>query len=315
MLPALLAAIVPTFGLLAIGVLWRRLDAKSGNAVHALNRYAFVVALPALIFDAVFALQRNSGLVLAPADVRFLLGIVIGHAVAAGVGVVLRLTVRRRDVRALAPMLLTFGSTAYFGIPFVTYAFGPTGTAYAAIGSVVLVTLALAAGLAALNSHASRAQRNATWHELLELPFLWVVLLALALPIIGVRELPEPISRAISALGASAAPVALIALGAFAHDLRLGQVPWRWAAPLGIGKVVLPAAASFIALSLLGVTGIPLAVGAALGAAPLAITAFTLAEEYNTGEPLVAGAMAASLVASILALTAIAAVSISSSLS
>lgn len=304
MLLALLTAIVPTFGLLAIGWLWRLLDPRSRGAVAALNRYAFVVALPALIFSSVFALHGGRA-ALARTDTAFLFGIIAAHAAVALLAFALRALTQRGDVRALAPTLLTFGSTAYFGIPYATYAFGAAGTGLAALGAVVLVVIALGFGLAAITAHVARKQRTATWHQIFELPFLWVVLAALFLPRIGVTTIPDPIAGAIAAVAGSAAPVALIALGAFARDLPLARVPWSWAIPLGVGKVVLPALASFIALSLLGVSGMPLAVGTALGAAPLAITAFTLADEYDIGQPLVAGTMAVSIATTLVVLTAI----------
>ncbi|MDO8425354.1 MAG: hypothetical protein Q7T01_02470 [bacterium] len=304
MLPALLAVTVPTFGLLGIGWLWRHLDPRSDGAVHALSRYAFVVALPALIFTSVFRLH-GTGPGLARADAMYLLALVAGHIAVGIIAFTLRPLSRRTDVRALAPTLLMFGSTAYFGIPYATYAFGAEGTGLAAIGAVALVIVALAVGLGTLTLHASRKQRTASWHQLFELPFLWVVLLALGLPTVGVAMLPVPLMNALDAVAASAAPVALIALGAFARDLSLTRVPWRWAVPLGIGKVLLPAGASYIALSLLGISGVPLAVGTALGATPLAITAFTLAEEYGVGRELVTGTMAVSLITTLFALTAI----------
>ncbi|MDO8463036.1 MAG: hypothetical protein Q7S96_02080 [bacterium] len=303
MLTALLAALVPTFGLLALGWLWRHLDRKSDGAVHALNRYAFVVALPALIFQSVFHLHGTAAL--SAVDARYLLGIVIGHVAVGCLALGVHVFRPRKDVRALAPTLLMFGSTAYFGLPFATYAFGAEGAGIAAMGAVALIIVALGAGLGSLTAHAPRRKREASWHQLFELPFLWVVLLALALPLLGITTLARPLESALSAVASSAAPVALIALGAFAHDLSLARVPWRWAIPLGISKVLLPAVASFVALTLLGVSGIPLVVGVTLGATPLAITTFTLAEEFDIGQPLVAGTMVVSIVTAVLALTAI----------
>lgn len=303
MLSALLTAILPTFGIIGVGILCRRAGIWDRSAVHALNGYAYAIALPALIFQAVFEMDILANAT--TADLRYLLGLVLAHLVVAGAVVLILSRSQDRALRAVGPMLMTFGSTAYLGIPFATYAFGPVGTAYAAIGSVALVVVMLFVAIASMNAHASRTANPKTIQKILELPFLWVILLGLALPAVGVTALPEWLSATIGVLANSAGPTALLALGAFNYDLDLRTIPWRSALTLGIGKVALPTIATFAALSLLGVAGLPLAVGCALAGTSVAVTAFVLADEYRIGQPIVAGSLAVSTIASLLALSGI----------
>ena len=300
MVSSLLAIIVPTFGIGAVGWFCRARGIFSRDAVHGLNAYAYYIALPALIFESVF--QQTVRARLTVADARYLIGLAVAHALGLGVAPV-ALRWSRQDIRAIGPTLLTFGSTAYLGIPFATFAFGVEGTAYAALGSVILVVIILFASLVVLNRHDRRETRTTTWHQLLELPFLWVILAGVLLPSIGVRTLPEFLSRTIAILAGSAGPVALLALGAFQHDLRLSRIPWGWATPLGIGKVLLPVAATWAVLSIAGVSGLPLVVGVALSATSVAVTASVLADEYRIGRELTAGALLVSTPASLIALT------------
>lgn len=302
MLSAILTAILPTFGIIGTGWCCRRFGIWKRESVRSLNSYAYVIALPALIFDAVFRLDLAASA--SRNDARFLLGLLGGHLLVFLLALPL---VHRasRAVRATAPMLLVFGSTAYLGIPYATYAFGATGTAYAALGSVVLVITVLFASLLVLGAQGRRESPAATWHQLLELPFLWVVLAGILLPVLGVRTLPEFLSRTVDVLAGSAGPTALLAYGAFTFDLRLSAIPWRRALLLGAGKVVLPTVATYAVLSVLGVTGLHLAVGVALAATSIAITAFVLADEYRIGRELVAGSMLVSTFASLLALSGI----------
>ncbi|MDP3770710.1 MAG: AEC family transporter, partial [bacterium] len=256
--------------------------------------------LPALIFESVFQQATHSRLT--ATDVRYLVGLAVAHLLVLFLGaLVLRWT--RREIRAMGPVLLTFGSTAYLGIPFATFAFGPEGTVYAALGSVVLVVSVLFASLVTLNRHGKRETPVATWHQLLELPFLWVVLLGALLPLVGIRSLPEFLARTIAILAGSAGPTALLALGAFQYGLKLDRIPWGWASALGIAKVVLPTAATYVVLTLLGVSGLHLAVGTALAATSVAVTAFVLSDEYRIGRELTAGALMASTPASLAVLT------------
>jgi len=302
MLSSLLAIIVPTFGIVAVGWFCRARGIFNSGAVHGLNAYAYIIALPALIFESIFQQATRSHLT--AMDVRYLAGIAIAHLLVLAIGtLVLRWS--RRDIRAIGPVLLAFGSTAYLGIPFATFAFGPEGTVYAALGSVVLVVVVLFASLVTLNRHGKRETPVATWHQLLELPFLWVVLAGALLPMMGIRTLPEFLSRTIAILAGSAGPTALLALGAFQYGLKLDRIPWGWASTIGIAKVVLPAAATYVVLALLGVSGLPLAVGTALAATSVAVTAFVLSDEYRIGRELTAGALIASTPASLAALTLI----------
>ncbi|MFH1099209.1 MAG: AEC family transporter [Candidatus Uhrbacteria bacterium] len=302
MFPVLLATIVPTFGLVIIGWFCRRRGIFNRETTHGLNAYAYYIALPALIFESVFA--QAATLQFTADDLRFLLGLAVSHLIVFAIAAVM-LHRAKREVRALGPMLVSFGATAYLGIPFATFAFGEKGTAYAAMGSSVLVVLLLLASLVNLNRYASRTQHTTPWHRLLELPFLWVVLAGIALPLIGINQLPDFLSRTIAIIAGSAGPTALLALGAFNYDIKLKRIPWRWTIPIGVAKVVLPTLTTFGLLSVLGVTGLRLVVGTTLAATSIAVTAFVLAEEYDIGRELTSGAVVISTIVSLLTLAAI----------
>lgn len=302
MLSSLLAIIVPTFGIGAVGWFCRARGIFNRDAVHGLNAYAYYIALPALIFESVFRQALTARFPIG--DLRYLVGIAVAHVLILTAGA-LALRWSRREVQAVGPMLLAFGSTAYLGIPFATFAFGEEGTAYAALGSVVLVVVVLFASLVVLNRHGRRETPVATWRQLLELPFLWVVLVGALLPLVGIRTIPDFLSRTIGILAGSAGPTALLALGAFQYGIKLDRIPWGWASALGVAKVVGCAAATYLVLTFLGVSGLPLAVGTALAATSVAVTAFVLADEYRIGRELTAGALVASTPASLAALTLI----------
>lgn len=303
MLSALLSAVVPTFGIIATGWFCRWRGIFSKDAIRGLNGYAYLIALPALIFKSVFEQVARAQPTLD--DLRYLGGLVAAHLLVFTIAVVI-LHRSRREVRTVGPMLLTFGSTAYLGIPFATFAFGPQGTAYAALGSVALVVTMLFASLTLLNRGGKREVRTTSWHQLLELPFLWVVLAGILLPTLGVRALPGFLEHTIDVLAGSAGPTALLAIGAFDYDLNLRKIAWRYAIPFGVGKVIFPTAATAVILAALGITGLPLVVGCTLAATSIAITAFILADEYRIGRELTDGAIAVSTLTAFVVLSGIA---------
>lgn len=191
-----------------------------------------------------------------------------------------------------------------WGIPYVLNTFGTDGASYASILSTLLVVAILFVSLWTLERCAGeKSQMRAK--EFLELPLLWAVVLGILFSTKGIPELPVFLGRTIEILGASAGPVALLAIGAFQYDLKLEKIPMRPAALFAAGKVFLPALFIFFALRVFGVSGLPLAVGTAMGAVPAAITGFVLADRFKIARELVLGTIFFSMFFSFVALTII----------
>lgn len=306
MLSAVLSTIIPTFGVIMIGWFARKVKIWDASAAEALNRYAYYLALPALIFESMKALDLRaaSGV----ADLKLLGGVILAHAlVLAVVGLATRVPGASRETRAVAPMLVTLGSTAYLGIPYATYAFGAEGTAYASILSVALVVLLIFSSTFFLNAYGNPRVRTASWHRILELPFLWAVLAGLLWPLFHLPDLPVYVNKFIAVLAGSAGPTALLAFGAFNYEVKFRHVPWMRAIAFSALKTFGAGLATFVVLRLLGVEGLRLAVGTAMGAVSVAITASVLANEYRVGQKLVAATILLSTVFSLIALTIISA--------
>ncbi len=307
MIDALLAAIVPTFGIIGVGWLARRTNIWKEAAVDVLSKYAYAIALPALIFKSVF----DARVILTATQSDLLL---IGGVVAAHLGVFIFIAfllhgVRAsRELRGTAPMLVTFGSTAYLGIPFATFTFDGAGTLYASLLSVALVLVLLTTSIITMTHATRRRLHHSTIATLVELPFLWAVFVGLLLPVIGIATLPLFLSRTITILAESAGPTALLGLGAFLFGIDRRMIPWRRATTLGFLKIALPMGATAIVLTALGVSGVAFGVGLAMAGTSTSITSFVLAERYGVGERLVAGTILASTFFSFIALSIVGAV-------
>lgn len=306
MLTSLLSTILPTFGIILVGWFARKVKIWDSSAVEVLNRYAYYLALPALIFESVKAidLKASAGL----DDAKLLGGALFAHAlVLAIVWSATRLPGASKETRAVAPMLATLGSTAYLGIPYAAYAFGAEGTAYASLLSVALVVTLIFASTFFLNAYGNPRVRATSWHRILELPFLWAALAGLLWPLFNLPDLPAYANKFVAVLAGSAGPTALLAFGAFDYDIKLRDAPWMRAIALSAVKTFGAGLVSFLALRTFGVEGLRLAVGTAMGAVSVAITASILANEYRVGEKLTAATIAVSTGFSLIALTIISA--------
>jgi hypothetical protein len=209
-----------------------------------------------------------------------------------------------KPVRAVSPMLLTFGSTAYLGLPYVSNTFGSEGAALGALVSVALVIVMLFLSLTVLDRHGDAADGPSGIRRFFELPFLYAALAGLA---VAFFKLPVPqfVDKTVEVFAGSAGPTALLALGAFDYDFRLKNVNIPQALFFGAAKVFATGAATFLILKILGVHGVPLAVGTAMGAVSIAITSFVLAQQYRVSQALTDAAIAVSGFCSFVALTAI----------
>lgn len=306
MISALLATIVPTFGIVGIGWIARRVGIWEKSSVKVLNNYAYYIALPALMFQGIVRGELRN--YFSATDVKFIVGVIVAHVIVFLFALALYAVHRvARDVRATAPMLTVLGNTAYLGIPFATYAFGERGTAYASLLSVALLTIFIFASIAVLNRFGKPAHDESALIKILELPFLWAVLLGLLWPIFQLPALPLFIGRFIEILAQGAGPTALLGLGTFLYDLELRDIPWAKASFLGGIKVIAPTLLAFFILQALNVSGILLAVGVSISAVSTAVTTFVLASEYRIGERLTAGTILVSTFFSLIALSTISA--------
>ena len=202
-------------------------------------------------------------------------------------------------------MLVTFGSTAYLGIPYATFAFKTEGTAYASLLSVVLVITLLFLNLMVLNRATTARLHRSLTITMLELPFIWAALLGIALPLLALPSLPIPVTRLIAILADSAGPTALLGLGTFLFDIKLKDVPWRAAVSISALKVIAPTLSTFFILQWLDVRGVRLAVGVAMAGVSTAVTCFVLSEQYRIGEKLTAGTILVSTFFSLIILSAV----------
>ena len=176
MFSSIFAITFPVFGIIAIGMIARHVKIWDKGAVIGLNNSAYYIGLPALIFLSIIALPINH--IFNRDNLIMISGVIAVHVVVCvSVFAVTRLLKTTRKTSATAPMLSSFGSTAYLGIPFVTSLVGTEGAAYAAFISTVLIAVLIFLNKLILNRFDSLPSTKNTLIKLFELPFVWAMIL------------------------------------------------------------------------------------------------------------------------------------------
>lgn len=258
-----------------------------------LNRLAFWIALPALLFESADAA--------APGDRRLmpLLGVLIGGTaivavLAAAAGRLMGLAIAARATLVQA----TFrGNLAYIGIPVLAQSLGDDKAALARAVAVLVFLTAVYNVLAVLVlARADGAGGAGSLPRVLRSiamnPLLIAGVLGIVLPAAGVVP-PRFISRTLELLGAAAIPAALLCIGGSlaTTSLKGSRGPIFVAALLKI--VVLPAVVYGLA-RLAGLGPADLRTAVVFAACPTAAASFVMARQMGGDEPLASGAIAVS---------------------
>ncbi len=292
--------VVPVFSLIAVGWVLSRIGLAGETWISALNDYAYYVAFPALML-ASLAERPLSGLG----------GMIAANAVYLMISMVLALLAARAlglDSALAATLVFSgsFGNVVYMGFPLAERAFGEEGLFLAAgIASVHLaIMLSVGLSLAQVVSSGEANARDAA-ARVVRVPLFWAAAVGLALSALNV-PLPELVLYPLQALGRSASPTALFALGAFLQARGIGEGLSRPVSISAYKLLALPAIAYATARAL-GLGGVQLGCTLLLSAAPLAITNFVVADKFGLDVEAVASAIVLSTLGSALTLSFMAA--------
>ncbi len=164
--------------------------------------------------------------------------------------IVFRWMFRKKESSDVFFLTSLFGNTGYLGYPVLGSAFGNAGIAYGVVYSFVSVTLVNTLGIAFLMRDLKSSIRN-----LLKLPFIYSIVLGMALGYMGVhwQKLPHPLSAAIGDLKKAAIPVIMVFMGYSLSKVRLSKENFKVMAMASLHRLlVIPV----IALTISGFLGL-----------------------------------------------------------
>ena len=274
-----LRTVVPIALLVGAGVLARATGVLREGDARVLNAYVYWFALPALFVTNIAEMSLDRG------NARFVLACVLPVLGAAVVLAVLsRVFGLARGTFVLVAVSTVFGSLAFFGIPFVMFAFpGPDAERLAALGAAATSLVAVAVTIALLEyarleSPGLLAGARVVGSRLARNPLVLSIAAGVALSASG-APLPLPIERPLHMLGTTTATVSFFMLGACLYGRR--YVNLRAAAGLALLRLVLLPLAALAVADFAGLAGLERTTAVLMSGMPVAVSLLVLSERYD----------------------------------
>ncbi len=304
----ILNTLAPVFLLIAAGAGLQKLKFVSPNFLKEANRVTYWLGLPALLFSQLASSFHNgsgAGRMFLVTLLGTLLVILAGYAVA-------------WLMKIPGPAVGTFvqggyrGNLAFVGLPVIfslpdTTIFGGLSARTAAVLTVapIMVVYNIAGVVVLLLS-----QHKLGWgmvkpfaKQLITTPPLLATLAGIAYAMFG-WTLPTFLDKALTSLGDMALPLGLLGVGGSLITVKLGA---NWRPPLAsaLVKTAISPVLGWLVARAFGVGGMELKMILLLMACPTAIVSYTMAMELKGDEPLAAGAIALSVLTSVVSLAVI----------
>lgn len=281
-----IAALLPVFLLIVLGLILKRTLMRLDTHWHGLERLTYYVLLP------VFLVQTLVKADLSTVPVGGVGGALLLAALAVSLlCLALRPLLARAAIDGPAFSSIFQGSTrwqTYVGLAVAGSLFGNLGLAIASVAMIAIVPLVNVLSVAVLAHYASPEKRS-TGSIVLTVasnPLIWACLVGLALNVTHI-PLPKLWHEVADALGRSSLAIGLLVTGAGLHLEDLFRPSLAASVAVLLKLVLMPAIAVALALQF-GVTGSNLAVVTICSSVPTASSAYVLARQMGGDAALLA---------------------------
>ncbi len=270
--------------------------------IRTLNRVSLYILTPSLVFVALLRAEVTGESV-----TRLILQMIAVMATTLLCGYLAAFALRLSGSQRSGFLLTTtFMNSGNFGLSITRFAFGEIGFQFAIIG--YLTQAILSQTLAVYLASAGNKGYRAAFGQVLRIPLIYAVLLALILRLFGIQldEANGPFAlglyRGFRLLADAALPVLLVILGtqltnreplAATHALLVATVI----------RLLVSIPVAYVAGLMLGLSGLPLAVGVIQAAMPTAVNMTVLALEFDAWPEFVSNGVVITTIGSLLTLT------------
>jgi predicted permease len=271
--------ILPIFILIGIGLISRKIGVLQSGDERVLSSYVYYFALPALLFInlAETTFTRET--------LQFMLAGVIPVLIMIPFYWMIKVIGRfSKNTLYLIILSTIFGSTAFFGVPFVMFAFPTEQAEHLAILSVVSISpVSITIAITTLELY--KLEKTTIWKGLYQVlrklatnPLILSILCGVIITLIGVK-IPAPLSKPLHMLGSTTAIIAIFMLGVFLYGRRYTNI--TKALPLSLLRIlILP----MVALLTTGIVNVPVmerTVLVLMHSVPVAVSMIILSERYE----------------------------------
>lgn len=274
----ILRTTIPILLLIGAGLFSRKLEILRSGDERILSAYVYYFALPALFFVNMTETSFNEE------TLRFMLAGIIPILVALSIYVSLYLVFRfSKNILYLLVLSTIFGSLAFFGIPFVTFAFPETGEHVATLAAASISVVSVTASIATLELYRLRQSKilrglKLVVKRLSKNPLILSIFFGILLSLIGI-EIPPPISQPLHMLGGTTSTVAIFMLGVFLYGRRYKNLVRAFELSL-LRMVFLPVVA-LLTTTLFYLPDLEVSTLILMHGMPVAISMIILSERYD----------------------------------
>ncbi len=276
---ALIGTAIPILLLIGIGFLSRKLGLLKSGDERVLSAYVYFFALPALFFvDLAETSFVGETLNFIYAGIIPVLGVVAIY--------VLLFFIFRFSKNTLYLLILStvFGSLAFFGIPFITFAFPSEQSehlATLAAASIGIVAVAISIMVLELYRLGDASKWEGLRHVATRLsrnPLIISITAGIVVSIVGI-EIPSPISTSLHMLGGTTSAVAVFMLGAFLYRKKYTSLSKAFG--LSLLRIIFLPTIALLTLMLFNLPSMSRSVLVLMHGMPIAVSLSVLSERYD----------------------------------
>jgi predicted permease len=276
---ALIGTAIPILLLIGTGFLSRKLGLLKSGDERVLSAYVYYFALPALFF---VDLAETS---FVGETLSFIFAGIIPVVGVVAVYVLLFFLFRfSRNTLFLLILSTVFGSLAFFGIPFITFAFPSEQSerlATLAAASIGIVAVAISIMVLELYRLGDASKWEGLRHVATRLsrnPLIISIIAGILVSLVGV-EIPSPISTSLHMLGGTTSAVAVFMLGAFLYGKKYTSL--AKASGLSLLRIIFLPTLAILTLLLFDLPSMSGSVLVLMHGMPVAVSLSVLSDRYD----------------------------------
>jgi malonate transporter len=279
MADALIGTAVPILFLIGTGFLSRKVGILKSGDERVLSAYVYFFALPALFFidlsETSFVAETFS----------FIFAGIIPIFVVVAIYVLLYVLFRfSKNTLYLLTLSTVFGSLAFFGIPFVTFAFPSQQSEH--LATLAAATIGIAAIVVSITMLEFYRLRESPKMEGLKQvakglsrnPLIISIAAGILVSVVGL-EVPSPVSTFLHMLGGTTSAVAVFMLGAFLYGKKYANL--KKAFGLSLLRIVFLPTLALATLTLFNLPSMEHSVLVLMHGMPIAVSLSVLSQRYN----------------------------------
>ncbi len=278
MFDVILRTTIPILLLIGTGLLSRKLGMLKSGDERVLSGYVYYFALPALFFvnmaETDFVAET----------LQFMFASVTPVLIAVAFYLLLYKILRfSANLLYLLILSTVFGSLAFFGIPFITFAYPVEGESIATLTAVSISVVSVTISILTLELYRLQGSQISKGLKLVakrlsKNPLIISIFFGTLVSLSGL-EIPLPVSQPLHMLGSTTSTVAIFMLGVFIYGRRYTNLTQAF--KLSLLRIVFLPVISLLMLSFFDLPRLERSAIVLMHAMPVAISMIVLSERYN----------------------------------